>query len=203
MLLLLLDCRTMHHRQGFKCSGDITPSKYDPSHSQCIPSTKVCDGIPHCSNGHDEDVRVCKQHSCPPTHLRCDSGHCYPHTGFCDGTPDCLDESDEKNDYCENKCKNGIRCDNGICVGLKKRCNGVNDCGDNSDERDCGVHTCITFGMCSQYCRPSRNETKCYCAPGYELEKGMKCRAKDQRSTIALLTDGKLVGLYLHPCAKI
>uniref|UniRef100_A0A914CDN1 EGF-like domain-containing protein n=1 Tax=Acrobeloides nanus TaxID=290746 RepID=A0A914CDN1_9BILA len=187
------NCRTMHHRQGFKCSGDITPSKYDPSHSQCIPSTKVCDGIPHCSNGHDEDVRVCKQHSCPPTHLRCDSGHCYPHTGFCDGTPDCLDESDEKNDYCENKCKNGIRCDNGICVGLKKRCDGVNDCGDNSDERDCGVHTCITFGMCSQYCRPSRNETKCYCAPGYELEKGMKCRAKDQRSTIALLTDGKLV----------
>ena len=96
------------------------PRKYHKDYSvlflQCEDLTyllqyHVCDGIPSCPNGEDEEncTAICSLASqgdcfhtchvsnctCNPLYFQCESGGCIPSSKLCDGLDDCPDSSDE------------------------------------------------------------------------------------------------------------
>ncbi|XP_076761416.1 serine protease nudel [Xylocopa sonorina] len=73
---------------------------------QCIPQSKICDGVFDCRDQRDEDSKMCELTrsscensvegcSCTRTELRCRDGKCVDKSAFCDGNVDCPDGSDE------------------------------------------------------------------------------------------------------------
>ncbi|VDN01460.1 unnamed protein product [Thelazia callipaeda] len=203
---LYCSCSTsgQYHIESFQCfdaNSSLALSKF--SLSYCIPRKWVCDGIPQCPNGYDEDPRVCAIHDCGDNHLKCKNNICYPLSGFCDGIPDCLDESDEKNAYCNKTCRDAFRCSTaGRCIPYSFQCDGKDDCGDGTDELNCDIRNlCDVFGSCSQGCVPHKHMIKCACAPGYiqEFWHGNHCKAAGDKIPKVAIIDGKMIHVsHIH-----
>ncbi|GFN97716.1 G-protein coupled receptor grl101 [Plakobranchus ocellatus] len=74
---------------------------------------KVCDKIPNCPNGRDEDPQLCMiSFEAREEYFRCSSGESIEAEARCDLFPDCLDGSDE--DHCQT-CRLGL-CSEGRCI---------------------------------------------------------------------------------------
>ncbi|KAL2726982.1 modular serine protease-like isoform X1 [Vespula squamosa] len=67
---------------------------------QCIPITKICDGVRHCRDASDENSEMCIQRECRDDHYRCFYGACIPIEFICNLRPDCYDWSDEDEVLC-------------------------------------------------------------------------------------------------------
>ncbi len=107
---------------------------------RCIQARSVCDGYiipwPHCSDGSDEDNRLCGCHK--GGDWPCEDGQgCADSENVCDGKPTCEDESDEITDLCLNwQCpKHARKCADELqCIHKTMICNGKKNCKDGSDE---------------------------------------------------------------------
>ncbi|XP_076268925.1 serine protease nudel isoform X2 [Rhynchophorus ferrugineus] len=133
--------------QGFRCRlGD------------CITKNKVCDGIPHCSAGEDENNAHCYEKEkqchltdscvCTSVELKCPSSNkCFSKSSFCDRVNNCGDYEDEP-DLCS--CKNYLKL-----TSPEKICDGVVHCMDRSDE-DPSLCTCKSTDF-----RCERSSNKC------------------------------------------
>ncbi|XP_024936745.1 basement membrane-specific heparan sulfate proteoglycan core protein [Cephus cinctus] len=116
------------------------------SDKSCVPSSALCNGIPECRDGSDEQ-NCDSTEVCYPNGWRCENGPCIPLHRRCDHHVDCpRDNSDELDcDYVTTE-RNHVycapdewRCENGPCIRLSQRCDGKVDCPkDTSDELDCG-----------------------------------------------------------------
>merc|ERR1719158_1799446 len=94
--------------------------------SQCVPSSRRCDGVRDCPDWSDEDDCVC--------------GDKISLAMVCDGTYDCRDLSDE--DGCEFCKETEWRCPlSGECVAGGAKCDTVTDCKWEEDERFCTALT--------------------------------------------------------------
>ncbi|KAJ0169885.1 hypothetical protein K1T71_014491 [Dendrolimus kikuchii] len=119
----------------------------------CISSDRVCDNVPDCASGDDEETcstgsvnfvlaepiihRYKRQASrCRRDQWQCRDGTCISFDGKCDGVADCPDGSDETHALCRKvPCQsNWFRCTYGACVDGTAPCNGIQECVDNSDE---------------------------------------------------------------------
>lgn len=91
---------------------------------------RVCDGIPQCEGGADEE-------GCAG--VECGDGRFMPERLVCDGIPHCVDGADERG------CPAPFSCQStwGETIsGTWMRCNESYDCRDGSDERDCPTYAC-------------------------------------------------------------
>ncbi|XP_046613613.1 serine protease nudel isoform X1 [Neodiprion virginianus] len=108
---------------------------------ECIGWPKVCDGVPNCRDGADEDPKYCQEMRdhcangvddtigchCTQTELRCENGQCVPKSMFCDGKSDCADGTDEPETGCS--CAAYLKL-----TAPKLICDGRRHCFDKSDE---------------------------------------------------------------------
>ncbi|KAK6630599.1 hypothetical protein RUM43_014584 [Polyplax serrata] len=105
----------------------------------CIPLTWQCDSQRDCSDGSDEDLRICPVKNCTQTQYECSPGYCIVKAWTCDGFADCLNGKDE--DGCEAKVctpdEFTCRSTPGECVPLTWMCDDNPDCSDGSDEKSC------------------------------------------------------------------
>lgn len=194
------NCTQLSER-GFECEKD-----------QCIPKSKLCDGIENCRNGRDE-AHCNDNTTCAPNRFQCVASKvCIPLSWVCDHSADCNDRSDEEN--C-GECAE-FRCANKVCIPTEQLCDGVNNCGDSSDELDCshecrpGEHYCMPKGCITQSqicdsivdcfdasdelnCEKSNNATE----KPVKLNVNMTCGPKEFRCkngleciTVALRCDG-------------
>ncbi|KAL3276424.1 hypothetical protein HHI36_011809 [Cryptolaemus montrouzieri] len=102
----------------------------------CIEKQQICDGIPQCKNGEDEDSSMCEGRNyschlsgscvCPRDHLTCANGRCVHKEKFCDRNNDCEDFSDEP-DRCN--CRAYLQV-----THPERICDGKINCNDRSDE---------------------------------------------------------------------
>ncbi|XP_030766039.1 uncharacterized protein LOC115890059 isoform X2 [Sitophilus oryzae] len=103
----------------------------------CISKEKLCNGIPDCTRGEDEENTLCYEKEkqcnvndncvCPSTDLKCPSSNkCFPKSSFCDRANNCGEFEDEP-DICS--CKNYLKL-----TDPGKICDGVVHCMDRSDE---------------------------------------------------------------------
>ncbi len=106
--------------------------------SQCILASQRCDGTPHCANGRDEAVSLCKDFETTPAAAACDAD--------------------------EFACKDAA----GNCIPLAQRCDGINQCPGTpaADEQGCpavtpptGPQTCEAQG---QFTCTNGTQTACY-----------------------------------------
>ena len=74
------------------------------SHELCIPISQLCNGIPQCPDGSDEDLDRCLQYfpANTPSDLTCDAANIYNNKTVrikavrCNGVVECKDNLDEK-----------------------------------------------------------------------------------------------------------
>ncbi|EDW59535.2 modular serine protease [Drosophila virilis] len=67
---------------------------------ECIPHSKMCDGVGDCLDNSDENIEVCVGSICPPGSFRCAYGACISKMAACNHRIDCLDGSDELSVIC-------------------------------------------------------------------------------------------------------
>nr|XP_018901907.1 PREDICTED: prolow-density lipoprotein receptor-related protein 1 [Bemisia tabaci] len=139
---------------GYSCFRPIKEVKCGPqefrcSAFKCIPSSLLCDGIPHCADSSDELPHLCdprtrpgenSKWSCGSSYFRCKNGRCVLRSKQCDGINDCGDHSDELN--CTNIENDKFKCKVGPYVPKNLLCNHEPDCLDASDEMNCPKRNC-------------------------------------------------------------
>uniref|UniRef100_A0A0K2T8A8 EGF-like domain-containing protein n=1 Tax=Lepeophtheirus salmonis TaxID=72036 RepID=A0A0K2T8A8_LEPSM len=130
--------RTCQQTNEFQCSANDV----------CILYTLTCDGLNHCPDGSDEDLKYCAIRHCKSGFIHCTNGRCIPESSKCNGIDDCGDFSDETGCFCpENKpfvCSIG-----GPCLEEHRKCDGVPDCEDTSDEINCPKVNCAASNISS------------------------------------------------------
>ncbi|GJQ72842.1 hypothetical protein Trydic_g1491 [Trypoxylus dichotomus] len=131
--------------QGFRCTL-----------GQCIESRRICNGIPDCRDGEDENTLMCREWNtfchlsnkcdCAKNEITCGNGRCVSKSAFCNNIIDCEDESDEP-DICN--CFNYLKM-----TSPEKICDGVRNCLDRTDENleickcDAGKYSCAENKFC-------------------------------------------------------
>ncbi|XP_027843018.2 low-density lipoprotein receptor-related protein 1 [Aphis gossypii] len=111
------------------------------SSGECIPFENTCDGINHCVDDSDEDIKYCATRSCQEGFFSCPNfKRCRPNSQKCDGLFDCVDGFDELNCSCKNSTF--FRCKSGECIAPNLRCDYDPDCSDASDEIGCDHKIC-------------------------------------------------------------
>ncbi|XP_015603565.1 serine protease nudel [Cephus cinctus] len=107
---------------------------------QCVSWDRICDGVPDCRDGADEDADFCRRKKdrcradptdaigcrCSKSELRCANGECVPKERFCDHKVDCADGSDEP-----------ANCTCAAYLELtspERICDGTRNCFDKTDE---------------------------------------------------------------------
>ncbi|XP_046741125.1 serine protease nudel [Diprion similis] len=164
---------------------------------KCIEWPKVCDGVPNCRNGADEDPKYCQEMRdrcangiddtigchCAQTELRCGNGQCIPKSMFCDGKSDCADGTDEPETGCNCAAYLKLTAPNLICDG-RRHCFDKSDespklcyCKDASFKCDGRVEECVSQDfVCDgdQDCSSGDDEKECQAlqalpsySPGY------------------------------------
>jgi len=161
----------------------------------CIPKYWLCDEKPDCTDGSDEDEKMCHQmkldHKCPDGPdgdlFNCNDpdNTCLPKRWLCDGNSDCPNGFDEIHYTCNDtdrveSCKNGFNCgaeSSNLCLDWTKVCDGKNDC-DNGEDENGHCHDSCSMLQCSenQYCQhtPNSNGT-CLCDDGYQMNDESIC----------------------------
>ncbi|XP_066544684.1 low-density lipoprotein receptor-related protein 2a isoform X1 [Amia ocellicauda] len=169
-----LTCPSRHCRLGqFQCND-----------GNCTSPHFLCNTIPDCSDGSDEDPVLCANHQCESHQWQCANKKCVPEAWQCDGEDDCGDGSDEDATHCSTRtCPPGqFKCRNGRCIPKTWKCDVDDDCGDASDEPHeecmgpayrCDNHTefdcrtnyrCVPlWSVCNGYddCRDGSDEQGC------------------------------------------
>ncbi|XP_055374705.1 basement membrane-specific heparan sulfate proteoglycan core protein isoform X7 [Condylostylus longicornis] len=142
--------------RGQSVSVSLTVEKYNPildrppsacgyheatcMNGECIDKNRICDGIPHCSDGSDE--HSCSHgRKCSPNQFRCKNSKCVDRIWRCDGENDCGDNSDEEScdpNPSDAPCRHDeFQCRSGHCIPKSFHCDGTNDCRDGTDEVGC------------------------------------------------------------------
>ncbi|XP_069472259.1 low-density lipoprotein receptor-related protein 2 isoform X2 [Ambystoma mexicanum] len=126
----------------------MCPHRYCPigqfqcSDGNCTSSHFLCNAVPDCPDGSDEDQVLCANHQCETHQWQCANKRCIPEAWQCDGEDDCADNSDEESAHCASRtCHPGqFKCNNGRCIPQSWKCDVDDDCGDHSDEP---LHECM------------------------------------------------------------
>ena len=121
----------------FQCSQSLGQSPI------CVPYNLTCDGLEHCPDGSDEDVRYCAVRSCKKGFFGCGNNRCVLDSSVCNKVDDCGDFSDEEGCPCPDKTM--FKCAKGPCISAKRKCDSKPDCEDASDEMDCPKMDCNLF----------------------------------------------------------
>ncbi|KAG5899669.1 hypothetical protein JTB14_015159 [Gonioctena quinquepunctata] len=153
-----------YHKNKILITMDQTPLEVDAPRcngfrcelGECLHKNKICDGIPDCRSGEDEQADLCYEKEtychrsgnceCPTSHLQCKNSKCVPKNTFCDRHNNCGDNSDEP-DICS--CRAYLELTNS-----SKICDGIIHCVDRSDENPkfcpCRPNTfqCISADAC-------------------------------------------------------
>ncbi|XP_072013062.1 uncharacterized protein [Amphiura filiformis] len=167
-------CPSYEHCQERRCNRFLQYECLVPiaPNQKCLPKSKVCDGVPDCADGADEE-------NCEPATGECrdangnpiNEGVSVPSSDPCEVNCFCLSGEricaaigclppPDGAENCEPEyidgeccpsyehCEAGpctwaeFQCDNGVCVPITDVCDGHNDCIDFSDERNCNGSTC-------------------------------------------------------------
>ena len=121
----------------FQCSQSLGQSPI------CVPYNLTCDGLEHCPDGSDEDVRYCAVRSCKKGFFGCGNNRCVLESSVCNKVDDCGDFSDEEGCPCPDKTM--FKCAKGPCISAQRKCDSKPDCEDASDEMDCPKVDCNLF----------------------------------------------------------
>ncbi|XP_018321822.1 serine protease nudel [Agrilus planipennis] len=110
--------------------------QYRCSLGKCLNTNHICNGVPDCKRGEDEDPELCFNRNgschlwgncqCYYDELRCKNKKCVPKSAFCNGINDCGDMSDEPENC---TCRNYLELSH-----PEKVCDGILNCQDKTDE---------------------------------------------------------------------
>ncbi|XP_033114115.1 low-density lipoprotein receptor-related protein 2-like [Anneissia japonica] len=141
---------------------------------QCIPEEWVCNYLPDCADGSDEEDCECNGFEC------IEDGGCIYFGQVCDFEDDCVDGSDESVDICgeSHECdpeEYFVCLTQAGCIEREWMCDGEGDCPDNSDEIFCTCNgfQCLDYSRCLyatiRICDGERdcddNSDESYCTP--------------------------------------
>ncbi|XP_064547816.1 modular serine protease-like [Drosophila montana] len=86
-----------------KCTDKVYTEFQCRESEECIPYSKLCNGVGDCLDNSDETIEVCVGSICPPGAFRCAYGACISEMAACNHRIDCQDGSDELSVLCNEK----------------------------------------------------------------------------------------------------
>ena len=100
-------CSNGGHLMG--CHRASCPGLFKCHQSYCLPLSRVCDSVPDCPDGDDEEG--CSGHPplCPGM-LRCKEAACVHPSHVCDGITDCHPHGDDEGDCDREQCPDNCHC---------------------------------------------------------------------------------------------
>lgn len=122
-------CEKCNTEAAFQCTDDL----------RCIHRRKVCNGVPDCLDGSDENNCGCSSRAS----ISCgDRLRCIDESLRCDGFADCPNGNDEHGCAECHGAETLLCVADQRCLPSTKRCDGVEDCSDGSDEAHCTKEEC-------------------------------------------------------------